>query len=48
MKNFIWMFLTVTVITFASCGNKTAPASVSNTDTVAMDSTVDSIAVDSL
>lgn len=48
MKNLIWMFLAVTVFTMVSCGDKTTPTSVSDTDTVVVDSIVDSIAVDSL
>ena len=45
MKNLVFMFVAVAAISFASCGNKTAPAETVDTDSI---SAVDTVAADSV
>ena len=47
MKNLVLMFVAIAAISFASCGNKTEQSNAADSDTVAVDSTVDSLANDS-
>lgn len=48
MKKLVLMFVAIAAISFASCGNKTEQAPAQDTDTVAVDSLVDSLDVDSV
>ena len=48
MKKLVLMFVAIAAISFASCGNKTAQATGADTDTVAVDSAADAVAVDTV
>ena len=46
MKKLVLMFVAIAAISFASCGNKTEQSNAADSDTVAVDSAVDSASVD--
>lgn len=46
MKKLVFMFVAIAAISFASCGNKTEQSNAADSDTVAVDSAVDSASVD--
>ena len=46
MKKFAFVFAAVVAVSFASCGNKTEQSNAADSDTVAVDSAVDSASVD--
>lgn len=49
MKKILFVMVTFAAISFASCGNKTASlAAGTDSDTVTVDSVVDSVATDSV
>lgn len=48
MKKLVLMFVAMAAISFASCGNKTEQANTADSDSVAVDSTVDSVSTDTV
>ena len=46
MKKLVLMFVAIAAISFASCVNKTEQSNAADSDTVAVDSAVDSASVD--
>lgn len=47
MKKLFWVFAAFVAVSFTACGNKTAQGEAVDTDTVALDSVVDTLVVDS-